>query len=68
VISFNKDLMKTIIHDRVDLAALLNVKVISLAEAPAAYQSFNQLEAVKYVIDPHGMLGGSAASATRGQK
>jgi glutathione-independent formaldehyde dehydrogenase len=48
--------MKSIIHDRVDLERLLNVKVISLEEAPAAYASFNDGEPAKYVIDPHGMI------------
>lgn len=59
VMSYNRDLMKTILHDRVDLSKLLNVKIISLEEAPEAYSTFNKQEAVKYVIDPHGMLGGA---------
>ncbi len=54
----NEWLQKAILHDRVDLATLLNVKVISLDEAPAAYKSFDDGEAAKYVIDPHGMLSG----------
>lgn len=56
VISHNKNLMKTIIHDRVNLEQLLNVKLITLDEAPAAYKTFNEGEPCKYVIDPHGMI------------
>lgn len=56
VIAYNKDLMKQILYDRVDLGKLLNVKVISLQEAPQAYDTFNKGEAVKFLIDPHGML------------
>jgi len=60
----NKALMKCILHDRVRLEKLLNVKVISLEEAPAAYERFNQGEPCKYVIDPHGMIGTRATSGT----
>lgn len=70
VIAHNKDLMKCIIHNRVDLEKLLNVKVITLEEAPDAYDRFNKLEACKYVIDPNGILAanrGTATSSTKAQ-
>lgn len=56
VMAFNKDLMKTILHDRVQLEALLNVKIISLQEAPQAYEKFNKGEACKYIIDSNGLI------------
>ncbi len=48
--------MKAILYDRVNLSELLNVKIISLDEAVDAYKSFNDGEAAKYVIDPHGYM------------
>jgi len=59
----NKELMKCILHDRIKLEQLLNVKVISLSEVPAAYERFNEGEAVKYVIDPHGMIASRGSSS-----
>jgi glutathione-independent formaldehyde dehydrogenase len=54
---FNVDLLKTILWDRVDLGPLLNVEVIPLEMATEAYKRFDSGEAVKFVFDPHGMIG-----------
>lgn len=59
VMMHNEWLMKAILHDRVDLGKLLNVKIISLEEAPEAYKSFDAGEAAKYIIDPHSMIRGA---------
>jgi len=53
VMTHHRDLMWSIIHSRIKVSDVLNVKVISLEEAPAAYEKFNKGEAVKYVFDPH---------------
>ena len=56
VMAHNLDLLKAILYDRIDLSQLLNVKIISLAQAEQAYKDFDAGEAAKYIIDPHGML------------
>jgi len=56
VMAFNLDLCKAILYDRVDLGKLLNAQVISLDQAVEAYKDFDSGSAVKYIIDPHGML------------
>lgn len=56
MIPHTQHLLKSILHDRVDLGKLMNAKVVSLEDAPAAYAAFDKGEACKYVIDPHGML------------
>jgi glutathione-independent formaldehyde dehydrogenase len=45
----NKDLLKAILYDRVDLAKALNVQILPLSEAPQAYERFNKGEAAKSV-------------------
>ena len=55
--SYNRELMMAILWDRMPyLGAMLNPKVISLDEAPAAYQAFSDGSASKFIIDPHGMI------------
>lgn len=57
VMHYNYDLMMSILWDRMPyLSDLLNIKVISLDEAPQAYADFDKGSALKYVIDPHGGL------------
>jgi len=56
VMSYHRELMMCIIHKRIKVSDVLNAKVISLDEVPAAYKKFNQGEAVKYIIDPHGSI------------
>jgi glutathione-independent formaldehyde dehydrogenase len=60
VMSYNRGLMMAILGDRVQIARAVNVEVISLDEAPAAYQAFDRGAPKKYVIDPHNMIRGGA--------
>jgi glutathione-independent formaldehyde dehydrogenase len=58
VMKYNRELMMAILHDRVQIAKNVNATPISLDDAPRGYQEFDQGAARKYVLDPHGMLGG----------
>jgi glutathione-independent formaldehyde dehydrogenase len=49
-------LMNAILFDKIQIAIAVNVVVISLQEAPRAYQDFDKGAAKKFVIDPHGMI------------
>jgi len=53
VLTYHRELMLSILHSRISVSSALNVKVISLEEAPEAYKRFNAGEAAKYIIDPH---------------
>jgi len=53
---YHHALLQSIINDRIKVSDALNVKVISLDQAPEAYKTFSKGEPCKYVIDPHGML------------
>jgi len=52
--AYQRQLMMAILYDRVKLSNALNVKIITIEEAPEAYKKFNEGEAIKYVIAPHG--------------
>ena len=52
----NRKLMEAILHDRIHPGKAVNVSIISLDEAPHAYEEFDQGVARKFVIDPHGMV------------
>lgn len=60
VMRYNRGLMMAILGGRIEIAKTVNVEVISLDEAPAAYQAFDQGAPKKFVIDPHGTIRGSA--------
>jgi glutathione-independent formaldehyde dehydrogenase len=62
VMRYNRGLMEAILHDRVQIAKAVNATVIPLEDAPNGYEEFDRGEARKYVLDPHGMLGGKAAA------
>ena len=53
---YNRELMKAILHDKMQIAKAVNATVISLDDAPQGYADFDKGAAKKYVIDPHGML------------
>jgi len=57
VMKYHNYLMQAILNDKIKIADAVNVKVISLDEAPAAYKDFDRGAACKYVIDPHNMTG-----------
>lgn len=54
---YNRKLREAILNDRVHIARNVNATVISLDDAPQAYQEFDAGVPKKFVIDPHGMLG-----------
>lgn len=56
VMKYNKNLMQAILWDRIKIAEIVNVSVINLDDAPAAYTEFDSGVPKKFVIDPHGML------------
>jgi len=60
VLKYNRQLMQAILWDRLPIAKIVNVKVISLEQAPEGYQSFDAGVANKFVIDPHGQLAKAA--------
>ena len=53
VLKYNRSLMQAILWDRVPIAKIVNVQVISLEEAPAGYRDFDKGVAKKFVLDPH---------------
>ena len=53
VLKYNRQLMQAILWDRLPIAEIVNVKVITLDEAPDGYRSFDAGVANKFVIDPH---------------
>jgi glutathione-independent formaldehyde dehydrogenase len=56
VMRYHRGLMQMILKDRAHIAKAVNAKVISLDDAPAGYQDFDSGTAVKYVLNPHGMI------------
>nr|WP_300047139.1 formaldehyde dehydrogenase, glutathione-independent [uncultured Nocardioides sp.] len=56
VMRYNRQLMMAILHDKVNIAAAVNARTISLEDAPQGYADFDAGSAVKYVIDPHGSV------------
>jgi glutathione-independent formaldehyde dehydrogenase len=57
VLRYHKELMHAILNDKIQIADAVNVQVVSLDDAPAAYADFDQGAAKKYVFDPHNMTG-----------
>jgi glutathione-independent formaldehyde dehydrogenase len=60
VMKYNRALMQAILWDRIQIADIVGVKVISLDDAPEGYAAFDSGVARKFVIDPHGMLAKAA--------
>lgn len=58
VMKYNRNLMQAILWDRINIADVVGVEVISLDDAPNGYAEFDAGAPKKYVIDPHGMLNG----------
>jgi glutathione-independent formaldehyde dehydrogenase len=63
VMKYNRNLMQAILWDRIDIAKVVNVQIISLDEAPQGYSQFDAGVPKKFVIDPHGELARQAAKA-----
>ena len=53
---YNRQLMQAIWHDRLPIADIVNAQVISLEDAPKGYADFDKGAAVKFVLDPHGLI------------
>ncbi|MFF7329344.1 formaldehyde dehydrogenase, glutathione-independent [Streptomyces sp. NPDC008150] len=58
VMKYHRQLMTSILHERVHIARAVNATVIGLEDAPRGYAEFDQGAARKYVLDPHGALRG----------
>lgn len=56
VMKYNRQLMQAILWDRIKIADIVGVEVISLDQAPAGYQQFDAGAPKKFVIDPHHLL------------
>src|SRR5947207_4382650 len=53
VMSYHRQLMMAILHDRVQIAKAVNATVISLDNAPTGYRDFDKGAAKKFVLSPH---------------
>jgi len=53
---YNRQLMQAILHDRLPIADIVNAQVIPLEDAVKGYAAFDKGAAVKFVLDPHGMV------------
>ena len=56
VMKYNRALMQAILWDRINIAHIVGVQVISLDEAPSGYGEFDAGAPKKFVIDPHQLL------------
>ncbi len=53
VMKYNRALMQAILWDRIRIAEVVGVEVISLDDAPGGYAAFDSGVPRKFVIDPH---------------
>ena len=56
VIKYNRALMQAILWDRIKIADIVGVQIISLDDAPKGYAEFDAGAPKKFVIDPHHVL------------
>jgi glutathione-independent formaldehyde dehydrogenase len=56
VMQYNRALMQAILWNRINIAEVVGVVVISLEDAPRGYAEFDAGAPVKFVLDPHGQL------------
>jgi glutathione-independent formaldehyde dehydrogenase len=56
VMRYHRDLMMAILEDRCQIAKAVNATVIPLDDAPQGYENFDHGAAVKYVLNPHGLI------------
>ncbi|MDN0085338.1 formaldehyde dehydrogenase, glutathione-independent [Crenobacter sp. SG2305] len=56
VMKYNRALMQAILWDRINIADVVGVQVISLDDAPKGYEAFDAGAPRKFVLDPHGLL------------
>ena len=53
---YNRALMQAILWDRIKIAEIVGVQVITLDDAPSGYAQFDAGAPKKFVIDPHRQL------------
>ena len=63
VMKYNRALMQAILWDRIHIADIVGVQIISLDDAPKGYAEFDAGAPKKFVIDPHGQLAKYRAAA-----
>jgi glutathione-independent formaldehyde dehydrogenase len=56
VLKYNRALMQAILWDRINIAEIVGVQVITLDDAPKGYAEFDSGVPRKFVIDPHQVL------------
>ena len=56
VMKYNRQLMQAILWDRIHIADIVGVQVISLDQGPSGYEQFDAGAPKKFVIDPHNYL------------
>ncbi|MFM0351521.1 formaldehyde dehydrogenase, glutathione-independent [Paraburkholderia sp. RL17-347-BIC-D] len=56
VMKYNRALMQAILWNKIDIAKVVGVQMISLDDSPAGYAQFDAGVPKKFVIDPHGMF------------
>lgn len=56
VMKYHRDLMKSILSGKAQIAKAVNATLISLDEAPDGYKQFDGGASKKFVIDPHGLV------------
>jgi glutathione-independent formaldehyde dehydrogenase len=56
VMKYNRALMQAILWDKINIAEVVGVQVISLDDAPQGYAQFDAGAPRKFVIDPHRMV------------
>ena len=61
VMKYNRALMQAILWNRINIAEVVGVELISLDDAPRGYAECDAGAPRKFVIDPHGMLGTARA-------
>ncbi|ANU21858.1 formaldehyde dehydrogenase, glutathione-independent [Planococcus donghaensis] len=54
VMRYHRDLMKSILSGKAQIAKAVNATVITLDQSPEAYAEFDHGASKKFVIDPHG--------------
>ena len=52
VLRYNRQLMQSILHDKISISKIVNATVIKLEDAPQGYKDFDGGVAKKFVLDP----------------
>lgn len=60
VLRYNRQLMMAILHGRLPIAKIVNAQVLNLEQAAKGYEQFDHGAAMKFVLDPHGMIKSAA--------